>query len=368
MSSSSSSSEKQPLMKGMKKGIPRATWANCIPSRRDATRLLPQTIAHRGYKAVYPENSMAAFRGAVEVGAHALETDIHLSADGVAVLSHDPSLKRCFGVDKKIGECSWEYLSTLETVREPRQGLPRLSDLLEWLVEPGLEKIWVLLDIKMDDDEDYLVSVIAKTLESVSGLVPWEERVVLGCWNATFLQTARCIMPTYPLAHISASILYSHHFLPVPNLGFNMNQKALIGPPGRYFLSKIRAADKQLFVWTVNEERWMEWCIRKNLGRRRSKIPKVDGEIVSKMRGDALIDGVITDDPKLFLEVCERYEDELDGKLVRQRKGMMGRLEDGVKAVYLVVTIQLLVMGYHIVRRCQGKFDYLKDRRSLDKR
>jgi hypothetical protein len=48
----------------------------------------PQAIAHRGYKAKFPENTMGAFRGAVDVGADALETDIHLSQDGVVVLSH----------------------------------------------------------------------------------------------------------------------------------------------------------------------------------------------------------------------------------------------------------------------------------------
>ena len=148
-----------------------------------------------------------------------------------------------------------------------------------------------------------------------------------------------------------------------------MNQKALIGPPGRYFLHEVQQADKQLFVWTVNDERWMEWCIRKNLGRRPRRIgSKVEGEVVSKMRGDALIDGVITDDPRLYLEVCERYEDELDGKRERKHRGVMTRLKDGVKTMCLVVTIQLIAMSYHIVRRAQGRFDYLKDRRSLDRR
>lgn len=51
-------------------------------------RRLPQAIAHRGYKARYPENTMAAFKGAIAVGTHALETDIHLSKDNVVVLSH----------------------------------------------------------------------------------------------------------------------------------------------------------------------------------------------------------------------------------------------------------------------------------------
>lgn len=52
-------------------------------------------------------------------------------------------------MDKKISECSWDYLSTLTTLREPKQGLPRFGDLLEYLAEPGLEKIWVMLDIKV---------------------------------------------------------------------------------------------------------------------------------------------------------------------------------------------------------------------------
>jgi glycerophosphoryl diester phosphodiesterase len=51
-------------------------------------RPLPQSIGHRGYKAKFPENTMAAFRGAVETGVHAIETDVHLTKDGVVVLSH----------------------------------------------------------------------------------------------------------------------------------------------------------------------------------------------------------------------------------------------------------------------------------------
>ena len=49
---------------------------------------IPQAIAHRGYKAEYPENTMGAFEGAVEVGAHAVETDLHISKDNVVILSH----------------------------------------------------------------------------------------------------------------------------------------------------------------------------------------------------------------------------------------------------------------------------------------
>lgn len=49
---------------------------------------MPQAIAHRGYKAKHPENTMGAFQGAVKAKAHAVETDIHLTKDDVVVLSH----------------------------------------------------------------------------------------------------------------------------------------------------------------------------------------------------------------------------------------------------------------------------------------
>lgn len=61
--------------------VPLAKWT----FNRDG---IPQAVAHRGYKASYPENTMGAFRGAVEVGARAIETDVHLSKDGVVVISH----------------------------------------------------------------------------------------------------------------------------------------------------------------------------------------------------------------------------------------------------------------------------------------
>jgi len=54
----------------------------------------PWVIGHRGASGEAPENTMAAFRLAVEQGADLIETDVHLSADGVPVLIHDPTLDR----------------------------------------------------------------------------------------------------------------------------------------------------------------------------------------------------------------------------------------------------------------------------------
>ncbi len=67
-----------------------APWTAALPPTADSKTgtPLPQAVAHRGFKAKWPENSLEAMRAAVEAGAHGLETDTHLSRDGVVVLSH----------------------------------------------------------------------------------------------------------------------------------------------------------------------------------------------------------------------------------------------------------------------------------------
>ncbi len=59
---------------------------------RDPDRVV--VTAHRGFNSRYPENTLLAFRKAVEAGADIIEFDLRASADGVPVLLHDPTLDR----------------------------------------------------------------------------------------------------------------------------------------------------------------------------------------------------------------------------------------------------------------------------------
>ena len=60
----------------------------------DATLGYPRLCAHRGYSAVAPENTMAAFDAAINLGAHEIEFDIWETTDGVLVSTHDADLSR----------------------------------------------------------------------------------------------------------------------------------------------------------------------------------------------------------------------------------------------------------------------------------
>lgn len=69
---------------------------------------LPRVFAHRGFAAPggtgAVENTLAAFAAALELGASHLETDVHASRDGVAIVSHDPRLSRLAGLSGSVSD------------------------------------------------------------------------------------------------------------------------------------------------------------------------------------------------------------------------------------------------------------------------
>ncbi|MEN0083871.1 MAG: glycerophosphodiester phosphodiesterase family protein [Leifsonia sp.] len=74
----------------------------------------PRIIAHRGLALDAPENTLLAFLRALSAGATHLETDIHVSADGVAVIAHDPGLGRVAGREVQVSQLTMPELRRIE--------------------------------------------------------------------------------------------------------------------------------------------------------------------------------------------------------------------------------------------------------------
>ena len=87
-----------------------------IFSTRNSLRS-PKLIAHRGYHAVAPENSLPAFRAAAEMGAWAIETDIHKTRDGVLVCCHNPTVDAYTDGTGAISDMTYEELSRLQITK-----------------------------------------------------------------------------------------------------------------------------------------------------------------------------------------------------------------------------------------------------------
>lgn len=70
----------------------------------------PIVIGHRGAAGDYPENTLLSFEAALADGAAVLESDVHLTADGVPILLHDPGLERVCGVAQAAAALPFEMV------------------------------------------------------------------------------------------------------------------------------------------------------------------------------------------------------------------------------------------------------------------
>ena len=77
----------------------------------------PVITYHRGYSSRAPENTMAAFEAALEHGSPRIELDVQMTADGVAVVTHDTSLRRCTGYNANIYDLPYTQVQQLDAGR-----------------------------------------------------------------------------------------------------------------------------------------------------------------------------------------------------------------------------------------------------------
>ncbi len=101
-------------------------------------------IAHRGASGHAPENTIASFRLALEMGAKAIEFDVHQTLDHELVVGHDDDLKRCGGDKRRMKNLHWEGEAEEIDVgswfdeRFAGERLPRLDDVYD-LAPPPVE-------------------------------------------------------------------------------------------------------------------------------------------------------------------------------------------------------------------------------------
>jgi phosphatidylglycerol phospholipase C len=117
---------------------------------------------------------------------------------------------------------------------------------------------------------------------------------------------------------------YARQFLQVPGVSFNVNQMVLMGPLGRGFLEEARAARRRVYLWTVNSPSLMRWAIRHE------------------------VDGVITDEPARFRELCEEWEKEDRNESGAFHDPELDRPTVGERLRILVVALYLLLFGWYL--------------------
>ena len=139
----------------------------------------PIAVAHRGGMESAPENTLAAFRAAHELGFRHLETDVHVTADGVLVAFHDDELDRVTDRTGVVRHLPWSEVRRARI--DGTEPIPTLDELLEELPD-----VWFNIDAKSDD----AVVALAATLRR-HGAVP---RVCAAAFSDERLRRLRALL------------------------------------------------------------------------------------------------------------------------------------------------------------------------------
>ncbi len=133
-------------------------------------------VAHRGYAARYPENTLIAMKKAVEAGALFLECDIQLTSDAIPILHHDPDLARSTGSGGSVIELPFEELSRLSFGEPLRFGkkyeetkITRLEDMVALLLSNP--EVSLFVELKEESLErfgaEFMVQTVMKAIKPV---------------------------------------------------------------------------------------------------------------------------------------------------------------------------------------------------------
>ena len=242
-----------------------------------------KVFAHRGASQYAPENTLEAFRLAMEQGAEGIELDVHLSADGELVVIHDETLER---TTNGTGLVKDHTLAQLQALRADNHmegfeaaRIPTLRQVLE-LVRPGDMQV----NIELKTGILWYEGIEEKTLELVKEL-GMQDRVVYSSFNHYSIEEVRRLDPTAETAYLFSDVIFEVEKY-AARRGVKGLHPALWPVKMADFLTAYLQSGLAVRVWTVNRPEDMRLLMERG------------------------VDAVITNDPALALQVRAELEEK----------------------------------------------------------
>ncbi len=216
-----------------------------------------KTIAHRGASGYAPENTLKAFKLAIEMGAKDFEFDVHQTKDGILVVHHDYDLKPTAHKAVRIADLTYEELKKYNIAAHFKrdktvQHIPRLEEVLD-IIGPASD--WLNFEVKNDGNVyPGIEEKVFSFLKSKPGLF---DKAVVSSFDYPTLKRFRELSPRLKLAFLGhglstlfllpaikkAKAISAVNFHMALRLAFKLN------------VSRIKKAGFRVCVYTVNEKK-----------------------------------------------------------------------------------------------------------------
>lgn len=214
---------------------------------------MAKIFAHRGYKGKYPENTMVAFKKAIEYGADGIELDVHLTADGEIVVIHDDTIDRTTNSKGFVAELKWDELKKVKMKGKfKKERIPLLKEVLDLIQPTELE---LNIEIKAHTE-----GVLEEKLIKLLTQYEMDDRIIFSSFHLSSMQYIKSLAPRYETAYLYSGYLDQPWLLRGEAYfdALHVNSFYL----SRNYTATIQSHDLKARVYTVNRpidlKYWLE--------------------------------------------------------------------------------------------------------------
>jgi glycerophosphoryl diester phosphodiesterase len=231
-------------------------------------------VAHRGGSLLAPENTLAAFRNAIQIGAAWIEIDVHQTSDKVTVVIHDNTLDRTTNGKGSIDKIPFEKLRSFDagckfSDKFAGEKVPTLEETMALIAG----KCNLLIEIKNPDASGDIEKDVVSLIQKHQA---WS-------WSVVQSFNYQSVLKVHQLdAQIKTALLFVkpniENIQNDPDWSFLSGINIYHRFSGKRTIEKLHGLHKTVFVWTVNHLKRIQKIVENGA------------------------DGIITDDPQMMKE------------------------------------------------------------------
>lgn len=215
----------------------------------------PLIIGHRGASGYCPENTMASYYKAIEMGVDFLEVDIHLSKDGVLVVHHDPTLDRTTDGKGNLRDYTAAELLKLDAgswfhSRFKNERIPLLSEVLKTFLS---DDIGILIEIKHPSLYPGIEKKLAEELVKCSVGSIGKNKVMIHSFDLNSMRTFHNLLPDIPVGLLIKRHISDQKLKEISEFASFVNPKQTM--LNQNLKTRIQKQGMKVFTWTVNNKK-----------------------------------------------------------------------------------------------------------------
>ena len=213
-----------------------------------------KVTAHRGDSRKAPENTLAAFEKAIENGADVIELDVRETKDGEIVVMHDESLKRTCGVNKKVGNLTYEELLQYSPTADYKgknkdeyadEKIPTLREAIELIGD----RAEVNIELKPAKTDKRLEQSVAEIVSEKN----YYDNCVVASLVYKSIKKIKKADPKIKTIYVMAMAMGDFYSLEYAD-GFSIKHRFI----NREVIKNSHKAGKEVYAWTIDDKEVLE--------------------------------------------------------------------------------------------------------------